>query len=217
LTEPDRALWCVLRASAHNKLSAQTTDLDTAQALAADWRTRLAGPAVVLPEAERLAVQAAAIRRAVSRALLDPAPQAAAAQVAELTRQAERQALFGLLYRHLPFVACQPGSIPGTCYLLCFSRPYRHARHYLGWSEEVDARKAAHAAGQGARLMAVIAAAGISFEVVRTWPGTDRYFERLLKLRRRSTRLCPDCNPGNHRGMPQPAPPYTVKIPGKAS
>lgn len=195
-------LWCVLRASAHNLLSSQTTDLATATALAAEWQARLAGPAVLVPEAEKTAVQARAVQRALDAAPSAADTETARAQAAGLTRIAEHDALLILLYRHLPFIALQPGSIPGTCYLICFNRPYRHARHYLGWSEEPVAREAAHAAGQGARLMAVVAAAGISWQVTRTWPDSDRYFERLLKIRRRSTRLCPRCNPGNHRGVP---------------
>jgi hypothetical protein len=48
--------------------------------------------------------------------------------------------------------------LAGTVYLLHFDRPYRHARHYLGWTadETVDARLARHRAGGGARLIAVI-------------------------------------------------------------
>jgi hypothetical protein len=34
----------------------------------------------------------------------------------------------------------------GTVYLLHFDRPYRHARHYLGWAEDLDNRLAEHAA-----------------------------------------------------------------------
>jgi hypothetical protein len=34
-------------------------------------------------------------------------------------------------------------------YLLHFSRPYHHARHYLGSSANLGARIAAHARGRG--------------------------------------------------------------------
>lgn len=80
----------------------------------------------------------------------------------------------------------------GTVYLIHFDRPYRHARHYLGWAANLDARISHHRAGTGARLMAVIAAAGIGFVVARTWEG-DRTFERKLKNRKESPRLCPIC------------------------
>lgn len=88
-------------------------------------------------------------------------------------------------------------------YLIHFSSPYRHARHYLGSVEggkrAVANRLARHLAGNGARLMAVIAAAGIGAEIVRTWPGGRRE-ERKLKRRKCGCRLCPKCNPRRQGG-----------------
>jgi len=87
-------------------------------------------------------------------------------------------------------------------YLLHFQRPHRHARHYLGWSRDLDARIAAHRKGQGARLVEVIIEAGNDFTVARTWPGADRSKERRLKRQHNGPRHCPICNPhikgGNH-------------------
>ena len=41
----------------------------------------------------------------------------------------------------------------GTVYLLHFDQPYKHARHYVGWTaRNVRCRLAEHAAGRGARL-----------------------------------------------------------------
>jgi hypothetical protein len=81
----------------------------------------------------------------------------------------------------------------GTVYLLHFRSPYRHARHYLGYcAGDVAIRVAAHQAGQGARLLAVVSAAGIGVDLVRTWPG-DRSVERRLKRRHNSPRMCPVC------------------------
>lgn len=59
-------------------------------------------------------------------------------------------------------------------YLLHFQRPHRHARHYLGWSRDLDARIAAHRKGQGARLVEVIIDSGNNFVLARTWLGADR-------------------------------------------
>ncbi len=84
-------------------------------------------------------------------------------------------------------------AINGTIYLLHFSEKYRHAGHYLGWADDLAARLAQHANGQGARLTSVIAAAGLSFECVRTWAGTRRD-ERKLKERRCAPLLCPVCH-----------------------
>jgi hypothetical protein len=42
--------------------------------------------------------------------------------------------------------------VPGTVYLLHFDRPYKHARHYLGWTANLQARLDSHRAGHGARI-----------------------------------------------------------------
>ena len=89
---------------------------------------------------------------------------------------------------------------PGTCYLIHLDRPYKHARHYLGHAADLDARLAAHRAGNGARLMAVITAAGIGWQLARTWPDTTEGTERALKDRHDSPALCPICSPGTKAG-----------------
>ncbi len=79
-----------------------------------------------------------------------------------------------------------------TIYLLHFSEAYKHARHYLGFTDDLDARLQAHASGQGARLMEVITDAGIAWQVARTWSG-NRRLERQLKNRKHAALLCPVC------------------------
>lgn len=79
-------------------------------------------------------------------------------------------------------------------YLIHFNQPYKHARHYLGFTDDLEARLSQHAHGNGARLMAVIHAAGITWQLARTWEG-DRKRERRLKHQHHSARLCPLCNP----------------------
>lgn len=83
----------------------------------------------------------------------------------------------------------------GTVYLLCFDRPFGHARHYMGWasSGNLAARLAHHEAGSGANLLRHVSAAGIGWQLARTWPG-DRTRERQLKSRGQ-TRRCPRCRP----------------------
>ncbi len=81
---------------------------------------------------------------------------------------------------------------PGTVYLLHFDRPYRHARHYCGWTSDLPARLAAHRDGRGARLVEVITSAGIGFTVARTWAG-NRHRERALKRQGGLSRCCPLC------------------------
>lgn len=84
----------------------------------------------------------------------------------------------------------------GTCYLLHLDRPFGHAKHYLGWAGpgHLDRRLAHHADGSGANLLRHVAAAGIGWELSRTWPG-DRHMERRLKHRGGRARLCPVCSP----------------------
>lgn len=84
----------------------------------------------------------------------------------------------------------------GTVYLLHFEQPYKHARHYLGWTLDLDDRLARHRGekekdGRGARLVEVVIAAGISVQLARTWNG-DRFFERHIKGRG-LTAYCPVC------------------------
>jgi hypothetical protein len=79
-------------------------------------------------------------------------------------------------------------------YLLHFSSPYKHARHYLGYSDNIEQRIADHIAGRGGRLPQVVSEAGIDIICVRMWPGTTRSFERKLKNRKNAPCLCPVCN-----------------------
>lgn len=85
----------------------------------------------------------------------------------------------------------------GYVYLIHFDTPYKHAEHYLGSCISLDYRLAQHRAGTGARLMEVIAEAGISWEVSRIWrcdsPELARLLEAKLKRRCNDKRLCPLC------------------------
>jgi predicted GIY-YIG superfamily endonuclease len=96
-----------------------------------------------------------------------------------------------------------PGA--GTIYLIHFDTPYKHARHYTGWTTDLDARLQAHREGRGSRLMEVITKAGITWRLARTWPG-GRDRERAIKNRHEAPRLCPECS----------APPRPVSI-GRAA
>lgn len=81
-------------------------------------------------------------------------------------------------------------------YLLHFTHPYKHARHYIGFAETpatFERRIAHHKAGTGARLPKVVADTGGTFEVAEVWPDGDRNFERLLKNRHGAGRFCPIC------------------------
>ncbi len=81
----------------------------------------------------------------------------------------------------------------GTIYLIHFDQPYAHAGHYLGWTTNLPARLAAHASGTGSRLMEVVTAAGIGWQVARTWTNTTLSRERQLKRQGGHSRKCPLC------------------------
>lgn len=82
-------------------------------------------------------------------------------------------------------------NIIGTIYLLHFSRPFKHAKHYSGWTQDLKARLALHAQGRGAKLLAAVTAVGITWELADTIEG-DRHLERRLK-QHGAARRCPIC------------------------
>jgi len=86
-------------------------------------------------------------------------------------------------------------------YLLHFDRlyvPYPGAPlrdcagHYCGWTTDLKIRLARHATGGGARLLAVVHQADISWQLARIWPG-PRARERQLKRQGGASRRCPLC------------------------
>jgi hypothetical protein len=78
----------------------------------------------------------------------------------------------------------------GTVYLLHFEQALRGARHYIGWTSNLEARIARHRRG-GATFTGRFVAAGIGFRLARTWAGTP-LLERELK-RVGHAPLCPLC------------------------
>jgi hypothetical protein len=79
-------------------------------------------------------------------------------------------------------------------YLIHFDRPLHHARHYIGFCfESTAARLARHMAGNGAKILRALNAAGIAYRIVRTWDEGDKVLERKLKGRKNAKRLCPVC------------------------
>jgi predicted GIY-YIG superfamily endonuclease len=80
----------------------------------------------------------------------------------------------------------------GTVYLIHFDKPLKHARHYIGWTTDLEKRIGQHENGRGSRLLEIVGAAGITFKVVRTWKGS-RKLERKLKNRNGARHICPTC------------------------
>ncbi len=79
-----------------------------------------------------------------------------------------------------------------TVYLIHLDQPFKHAQHYLGSTSNLEARLADHLAGNGSNFLKHVAAAGITWRVVRTWPG-DKTFEAKLRARHDRRLLCPEC------------------------
>lgn len=77
-------------------------------------------------------------------------------------------------------------------YLIHLDKPLKHARHYVGFSEDLPGRLQKHRNGQGATFMKAIAKERISWHVSRIWDG-DRTFERMLKDQHNASHLCPTC------------------------
>ena len=92
-----------------------------------------------------------------------------------------------------------PADTLGWLYILCFDRPIGNAEnsraqagHYLGWTLDVPARVATHAAGRGAAITAAAVQQGIAWHVYYR-PGTpalERYFKTHYK---QTPRCCPRC------------------------
>jgi predicted GIY-YIG superfamily endonuclease len=90
-----------------------------------------------------------------------------------------------------------PPPVEYYVYLLHFHSRYYHAGHYLGVTACLDARLLLHKMGRGARLMNVVVAVGITFELARLWKLATweeaRGLERTLKKRHNGPGLCPLC------------------------
>ena len=81
----------------------------------------------------------------------------------------------------------------GIVYLLHFDRSYRHARHYIGFTQNLEQRLEEHRAGRGSPLIAAAIADGIDFQLAAIWEG-DRHDERRLHRQKNTrARLCPIC------------------------
>ena len=94
----------------------------------------------------------------------------------------------------------------GTVYLLHLEPGLpitgnRVARHYPNFTEfDVEERVGEHLRGRGSPLIAAVLAASGSVSVERTWAGVDRGFERRLKRRHETPRLCPRCTQEGRTG-----------------
>ena len=95
----------------------------------------------------------------------------------------------------------------GIVYLLHFDRSYRHARHYIGFTQNLEQRLAEHRAGRGSTVIAAAIADEIDFQLAARWKG-DRHDERRLHRQKNArARLCPICVASDHTGAAAAAAP----------
>jgi hypothetical protein len=78
------------------------------------------------------------------------------------------------------------------CYLLHFDPPYKHARHYIGFAFDIEARFNEHLTGKGANLVAVAVAAGSAVYLARIWPNTFARSARSNQVRNPTLRRAID-------------------------
>lgn len=84
----------------------------------------------------------------------------------------------------------------GTVYLIHFSQPVAHAKHYIGWAKgstiDMLKRVQAHIDGKGSPLVLKASQIG-ELRIARTWVDVDRNFERRLKRGKDTPAFCPLC------------------------
>ncbi len=92
-------------------------------------------------------------------------------------------------------------SDPGTVYLLHLDPPFKHARHYIGFTRmTMDERMRRHHGRHGARLLRAQLAAGGTWRVAQVWPQVQRQWELTLKRRGGGARCCPICKAARSSG-----------------
>ncbi|WP_298981528.1 hypothetical protein [uncultured Roseibium sp.] len=84
-----------------------------------------------------------------------------------------------------------------TVYVLHFSKPYKHARHYIGYTPDASAarRVQEHISGsvKGNPLVKAAIDNGATVTLAHEFPGASREFERWLKDRRDVGSWCHCC------------------------
>src|SRR5437868_7287179 len=109
-------------------------------------------------------------------------------------------------------------STMGEVYLFHFnaplgnlSNPRAQARHYLGFTDDLDARIKKQLAGKGAKLVAAALRQGLIFELYH-WPA-PLATEKLIKRRKETHVFCPACCAAKGRRVrPLPMPPLVEQL-----
>lgn len=81
----------------------------------------------------------------------------------------------------------------GIVYLLHFDTPFKHARHYIGFTQNLDQRCEDHLRGNGSNLVRHVCAAGIALRLAAEWRNVPQTEEYRLKNWGGMVRYCPIC------------------------
>jgi predicted GIY-YIG superfamily endonuclease len=79
-------------------------------------------------------------------------------------------------------------------YLLHFDPRYRHAGHYLGYTEDLPKRFALHIQGKGSPLVKAAVNNGSRIVLVRVWDEDGNAEQEIKRVMHSLVRLCPVCN-----------------------
>lgn len=79
-------------------------------------------------------------------------------------------------------------------YLLHFDPRYRHAGHYLGYTEDLPKRFATHLKGKGSPLVKAAVNHGSRIILVRIWAEDGNAEQEIKRGVGSRGRLCPVCN-----------------------
>src|SRR3989442_14561814 len=80
-------------------------------------------------------------------------------------------------------------------YLLHFNPRYRHAGHYLGYTQDVLQRFAFHLRGRGSPLVSAAVTNGCQILLVIIWNEDGNAEQEIKRIVGSRARLCPICNP----------------------
>jgi predicted GIY-YIG superfamily endonuclease len=80
-------------------------------------------------------------------------------------------------------------------YLLHFDPRYRHAGHYLGYTQELPKRFGLHLQGKGSPLVKAAINNGSQIVLVRIWAEDGNAEQEIKRVIGSRAKLCPLCNP----------------------
>jgi predicted GIY-YIG superfamily endonuclease len=80
-----------------------------------------------------------------------------------------------------------------TVYIIHFDTKLHHAKHYVGYTHNLQRRIILHRKGYGSKLMKAVAESNITWEVAAKFQA-GRAVERAIKDQKNTSRYCPICN-----------------------